>query len=250
MNEVELIQEIILKDPEEEFGKSLVIKILEEKSDGTLIIVITNSLFDPFLGMYSSPRSWEDFDNDIITRLKNKGKFELLPGNIYEGEVPEHFRTAVEKYEMSEVKHIIIRENESIPGFPMRHDNRIIHFVRLQMLDKVTFQKVEANFNKISQEIKDNKIFYFSDFTLTLVDDTWWEPIYELSASWHPEINHSSNNSLKLCTEQVLAIFNSIMPSIENNTVKSGNLSLRNTLEILSGPGEIYFDKFLKNEES
>jgi hypothetical protein len=40
------------------------------------------------------------------------------------------------------------------------------------------------------------------------------------------------------------------MPSIENNTVKSGNLSLRNTLEILSGPGEIYFDKFLKNEES
>ncbi|MGN6493021.1 MAG: DUF4365 domain-containing protein [Agriterribacter sp.] len=243
IDEIELIQRIITEDSEEEHEKFLVVKILEEKSDGSVIIVIANSFFDPFMGLYSSPMSWEDFDNDIVTRLKNNGKLELLPGNIYEGEVPQHFKSAVGKFERTEVKYTTIREYESVPGFPIRHSDRLIHVIRFQMLDKATFQKVENNFLKVSKEIEENKIFPFSDFTFALVDDSWREPIFELSASWRPEINQSSNISLKLHKEQVLEIFNSIMPPVKKDYVKKGEMSMKNTLEILSLAGEIHFEK-------
>lgn len=241
-HEIENIQQIIL-EASDSFYKSLSIKILAEKNDGTIIIAITNSFFDPFVGLYSSPRSWEDFDNDIISLLKKNKKFELLPGRIYEGDVPEHFKSAVEKFERADIEHISIRKFDNVPGFPIRHDDRLINIVRLQMLDKTTFALVEKNFLRISKEVEKSKEFSFCEFTFTLVDDTWWEPIFELSASWHPEIGQSSNSSLKSHKELVFKIFNSIMPTVENNKIKREDIHIKNTLEILSGPGEIYFEK-------
>ncbi|HFK5586338.1 TPA: hypothetical protein ACGZ92_002548, partial [Elizabethkingia anophelis] len=82
---------------------------------------------------------------------------------------------------------------------------------------------------------------HFCEFTFTLVDDTWWAPIFELSISWRPEINQSSISSLKLYKGHILKIFNAVMPTVENHKIKRENLHLKNTLEILSGPGEIYY---------
>jgi hypothetical protein len=248
-HEIESIHQIIL-GMSDRFDRFLTIEILNEKEDGSTIIAITNSFFNPFMGLYASPRSWEDLDNDVIGLLKENKKFTLLPGHIYEGDVPEHFKSAVERYERAHIEYISIREFDSVPGFPIRHDDRLINIVRLQMLDEMTFAQVEANFLKVSQRIKKSKALLFSEFTFTLVDDSWWAPIYELSASWHPKLDQASHLALELHKERVLEIFDSIMPATNNDKIELNNGHMKNTLEILSGPGEIYFDKQKRSPES
>lgn len=240
-HEIERIQQIIL-GISDRFDKFLTIKILDERNDGSAIIAITNSFFNPFMGLYSSPRSWEDLDNDIVRLLKNSKKFALLPGHIYEGDAPKHFKSAVERYDRTHIEYISIREFDSVPGFPIRHDDRLINIVRLQMLDEITFAQIEANFIKVSKEIKQSKAFTFSEFKFTLVDDSWWAPIYKLSASWRPKLDQASNTALELYKEHVLEIFDSIMPTVDNGKIKLNDIQIKNTLEILSGPGEINFD--------
>lgn len=242
-DEIERIKEIIF-ELSDSFDKHLTIRMLEEKKDGSIIIAITNSIFDPFLGLYSAPRDWKDYDNNIISRLEENGKLELMPGKIYEGEVPEYFDSVIRKFERAEMEHTIIREFDSVPGFPIRHDDRLIQIIRLQMLDKTTFKEVEASFLRVSKNMEYSKTLHFCEFTFTLIDDTWWTPIFELSISWRPKVNQSSISSLKLNKEQVLEIFDSVMPTIENHKIKREDIHLKNTLEILSGPGEIYFEKY------
>lgn len=154
-DEIERIQQIIF-ELSDSFDKHLTIRILEEKKDGSTIIALTNSFFDPFFGLYSSPRNWKDFDNNIISQLNETGKLKLMPGKIYEGEVPEYFDSAVKKFKKAHVEHIVIREFDYVSGFPIRHDDRLVQIVRLQMLNKTTFKEVEANFLRISKEIENN----------------------------------------------------------------------------------------------
>jgi hypothetical protein len=212
------------------------VKILKQDKD-TSIIAITTWAFDPFIGMFSSGISWDHHERlNVRKNIISSNNFKHLPGQIYTGEVPSHFRKVIEALTGKEYKDILVINEESIPGFPIKHNNRLICVSRYQMIKSAIGikKKLDDEFKKT----KAKKIFKALQFEFRLVDDMWVSPIYCFSITWTPNLTESSYMSYKRLENDIVCLFNHILPT--NN---DGTEQLENTYRILEFAGQINFEK-------
>lgn len=211
----------------------LAIRIIEEDKE-EILLAITTPMFDPFIGLYNVPMDWDSFEKgNVRNKLIQNKLFDLLPGKEFNGVTPDFLSEVLNKYSDKEYTNVSITESEYIAGFPLLLDNRQIVISRFQMLTKEKIKEIESRINNFKPlNLKDWHIEF------GLKDDSMWElPIYELMISWTPVILESSKESYLNNENQILRIFNDLMPTNEIESIQ-----LKNTYDILHFAGEIGFE--------
>lgn len=216
----------------------LAVKLIDDKFEDCLI-AITTHIFDPFIGLYSSPMDWDSFEKgNVRNKLLHHNLFEKIPGSEFNGEIPTFLAEVLNRYSSKEYEKVLITEVEYISGFPLLLENREIHVSRFQMMTEDEVADVKENL----KEVLPLKV---NDFQIEfgLKDDSMWEiPIYELLITWTPKLNKSSRKSYCDIESHLLELFDKILP-----TKESKSLQLKDTYEILHLAGEIGFEKTRAN---
>lgn len=217
----------------------LALKLIDDSNE-LCLIAITNPMFDPFIGMYSVAMDWESFEKGSVrNKLEKNNLINIIPGNEYKGKAPDFLEEVLSKYENKTYIKAIVTEMEYIAGFPLMHDERIIHVSRFQMIHPSKVPEIELKAKSIKTQSK-RKDFQI-DFGLK--DDSMWQvPIYELVILWSPDLLKSSKDDFCEIETEILNIMDYILPTNQDNKVQ-----LKNTFDILHFAGEIGFEK---NNES
>jgi len=224
----EIQQLINLIEPHE-----LSIQVIEDQGPENLI-AITTFMFDPFLGLYSLPMDWDSFENgNIKNRLIQNKLISLLPGKEYDGEIPAYLEEALNRYSERNYKNVLISDSEYIEGMPLLLEDRQICVSRFQMLMNDQANEIESQINKLNSfQLKKYNLLF------AMIDNSFGKtPIYELSARWIPELLKSSKQSFNDQQQDIINLFNSIMPTVDNSL-----FHMKNTCEILHLAGEIGFE--------
>ncbi len=213
----------------------LVLKLIDD-SNSLCLIAITNPMFDPFLGLYSVAMDWDSFENgSVINKLKKNELINVIPGNEYQGEMPDFLKEVLNKYENKSYSKTIVTTMEYIVGIPLMHDEREIQVSRFQMIQPNKIPQIKLKIKNTITKIK-RKNFQI-DFVLK--DDSMWQtPIYELVVSWSPNLLKSSKDDFLEIETDILNIMDDILP-----TNKDDKIQLKNTFDILHIAGEIGFEK-------
>jgi hypothetical protein len=225
--EIDQLQETLAK-------YELSIEIIEDDKTKVLL-AITTPMFNPFLGLYSVPMDWDSFENgNVRNQLIQNKLFDLMPGSEFTGEIPEFLADVLNKYSNKKYENVLITESDYIAGLPLMLEERQIIVSRYQM---ITDDKIKGIEDKLNETNKLNLKNYHIEFGLK--DDAMWAtPIYELSIFWTPEILKSSKESYMDNEEDILKIFNYILPTNELESIQ-----LKNTYAILHIAGLIGFEK-------
>lgn len=215
----------------------LSLQIINENNESCLI-AITTVMFDPFMGIYSVAMDWESFENgNVRHKLEENKLLDSIPGNEYKGEIPEFLSKAMNRFNNKNYSKTIISELESIPGFPLIHTDRSIEVSRFQMVQLEKVDEIDESLKEIIPIDKKNFQIYFE-----LIDSTWSIPIYVLTISWSPELSNSSKDDYEEIEDDLLLIFNKVLPSSNTDL-----LQFKNTFDILHIAGEIGFEKTLED---
>ncbi len=224
--EIPQLQEMLAK-------YELSIEIIEDDKTKVLL-AITTLMFNPFLGLYSVPMDWDSFENgNVRNKLIQNKLFDLIPGSEFKGETPDFLADILNKYSNKKYENVLITESDYIAGFPLMLEERQIIVSRYQMIADEKIQEIQ---DKLDKTKKLNLKNYHIEFGLK--DDSIWEtPIYELSIFWTPKILKSSKESYIDNEEDILKIFNHILPTNELESMQ-----LKNTYDILHIAGLIGFE--------
>ncbi len=211
----------------------LSIQLIEDQGYEELI-AITTFMFDPFIGIYSLPMDWDSFENgNLMNKLIQTKLISVLPGKEYDGKVPAYLDEVLNRYSDKNYENVLISDSEYIEGMPLMLHNRQINVSRFQMLMPDQVEEIENKINKLSSfKLKKYNLLF------TMIDDSFGRiPIYELSVSWIPELLKSSKQSFNDHQQDIINLFNSIMPTVDNSL-----FHMKNTCEILHLAGEIGFE--------
>lgn len=215
-------------------GTELSVAIIEDEKEINLF-AITAIMFDPSLGLYSVAMDWDSFENGQVRNVLEKTNLiNTLPGNEYNGEIPEIIKDFLDRYD-KEYKTTTVTEMKYIAGFPLLHNDREIHVSRFQMIHPDKIAAVEEAFKAIEPINKRNfNIEFF------VKDDSWNIPIYELLITWSPDLVNSSKEDYEEVESDLLKLMNSVLPTQKNT---DSDIILKNTFHILSSAGEIGFEE-------
>ena len=215
----------------------LSLQLINEKNE-TFLIAITTVMFDPFMGIYSVAMDWDSFENgNVRNKLEENKLLDTIPGNEFKGEIPEFLSKAMNRFNNKKFSKTTITELESIPGFPLIHNDRSIEVSRFQMVTLEKAKEIDVILNEIVPINKKNFQIYFDQ-----IDSRWSIPIYELTISWSPELSNSSREDYEEIEDDLLLIFNKVLPSSNTDL-----LQFKNTFDILHIAGEIGFEKTLED---
>jgi hypothetical protein len=224
--EIPQLQEMLAK-------YELSIEIIEDDK-AKVLLAITTPMFNPFLGLYSVPMDWDSFENgNVRNKLIQNKLFDLVPGSEFTGETPDFLADILNKYSNKKYENVLITESDYIAGFPLMLEERQIIVSRYQMIADEKIQEIK---DKLDKTKKLNLKNYHIEFGLK-DDSMWGTPIYELSIFWTPEILKSSIESYIDNEEDILKIFNHILPTNELESMQ-----LKNTYDILHIAGLIGFE--------
>jgi hypothetical protein len=224
--EIPQLQEMLAK-------YELSIEIIEDDK-AKVLLAITTPMFNPFLGLYSVPMDWDSFENgNVRNKLIQNKLFDLVPGSEFTGETPDFLADILNKYSNKKYENVLITESDYIAGFPLMLEERQIIVSRYQMIADEKIQEIK---DKLDKTKKLNLKNYHIEFGLK-DDSMWGTPIYELSIFWTPEILKSSKESYIDNEEDILKIFNHILPTNELESMQ-----LKNTYDILHIAGLIGFE--------
>jgi hypothetical protein len=224
--EIPQLQEMLAK-------YELSIEIIEDDK-AKVLLAITTPMFNPFLGLYSVPMDWDSFENgNVRNKLIQNKLFDLVPGSEFTGETPDFLADILNKYSNKKHEKVLITESDYIAGFPLMLEERQIIVSRYQMIADEKIQEIK---DKLDKTKKLNLKNYHIEFGLK-DDSMWGTPIYELSIFWTPEILKSSKESYIDNEEDILKIFNHILPTNELESMQ-----LKNTYDILHIAGLIGFE--------
>lgn len=224
--EIPQLQEMLAK-------YELSIEIIEDDK-AKVLLAITTPMFNPFLGLYSVPMDWDSFENgNVRNKLIQNKLFDLVPGSEFTGETPDFLADILNKYSNKKYENVLITESDYIAGFPLMLEERQIIVSRYQMIADEKIQEIK---DKLDKTKKLNLKNYHIEFGLK-DDSMWGTPIYELSIFWTPEILKSSKESYIDNEEDILKIFNHILPTNELESME-----LKNTYDILHIAGLIGFE--------
>lgn len=215
----------------------LTIQIINDENP-ELLIAITTSMFDPFIGIYNTPMDWDSYLNgNVRNKLMLTNLIHTIPGAEYKGKVPEFLDNALNQYSIINYEKVLITDTEYIPGFPLKLEERLIEACRFQMITPDQVQHIEKHVEDFLKNTNHLMLQNYS-FKFEMIDDSFGRtPIYQLSVSWTPELYKSSRQSYSEREKELLHFFNDLMPTNFNTS-----LQMKNSYEILHRAGEIGFE--------
>lgn len=215
----------------------LTIQIISDENP-ELLIAITTSMFDPFMGIYSNPMDWDSYLNgNVRNKLMQANLIHTLPGAEYLGMIPEFLDKALNQFSSADYQKVLITDTEYISGFPLKLEERIIEVCRFQMIPPDQARPIEKRLEERTNDADDPMALKYS-LAFKMIDNSFGRtPIYQLSACWTPVLYKSSKESYMEREKELLDFFNDLMPANFN-----ASLQMKNSLEILYRAGEIGFE--------
>ncbi len=218
--EIEVIQKIIA-------DYELVLRIIENNDE--CLVAIADCFFEPALGTYSNAMDWASFERGKVRNILEKNDLiNLLPGCEFSGPLPNFLEEFIDKFR-EDSTNVIVSEMTTISPIPLLIDRRIIEVSRLQLISEDVLESLVQKIENVLPSVPDK---YKQDY---IPRESFFEReiVFQLYITWSPETFVSSKDAFLNNEQEILELFNIILPSSVNKR--------RNTLDILRFEGEIEF---------
>lgn len=188
----------------------LKIELLEENVDISKLVIST-PFFNLDIGLYNLPDDWEKREENLVNHLLKLNKV-ILPGK----ELKDNRKYIENFFNLNFIEipsNMLISEENYIDGLPNLLNHRLIKISRFNSLSSKEVRRI--------LDFIDGSSFKNYQFELNVRDDMYEECIYELSVYLEiKDIEISTNDYFLIYIDEIVHIFDDIMPTSDNRYFK------------------------------